>query len=56
MPTVEIAFVKIQKRKGGSYLVTIPNEAVKSLGITDNERMKVYLDAKSKRVTFELIG
>jgi antitoxin component of MazEF toxin-antitoxin module len=51
---IEIDFVKVQKRKGGSYLVTIPSEAVKTLNITDNERMKVYLDEGSKRVIFEL--
>lgn len=52
---IEIDFVKVQKRKGGSYLVTIPSEAVKALRITDNERMKVYLDKGSNRVVFELL-
>jgi antitoxin component of MazEF toxin-antitoxin module len=52
----EIAFVKVQKRRGGSYLVTIPSDAVKLLGLVDNERMKVLLDKRSKRVVFELVG
>jgi len=51
----EIAFVKVQKRAGGSFLVTIPSEAVKVLKIVDNERMKVFVDEKSRRVIFELV-
>ena len=52
----EVDFVKIQKRKGGSYLLTIPAEAVKALGVKDNERVKVYVDKRTKRVIFELLG
>jgi antitoxin component of MazEF toxin-antitoxin module len=55
MPLTEIAFVKVQKRAGGSFLVTIPSDAVKALKLVDNERMKVLLDVKEKRVTFELV-
>lgn len=55
MPPTEIAFVKVQKRAGGSFLVTIPSNAVKALKIVDNERMKVFLDERSKRVIFELV-
>ncbi len=56
LPTVEIDFVKIQKRVGGSFLVTIPREAVKALKIIDNERMKVLLDKEGRRVIFELVN
>jgi antitoxin component of MazEF toxin-antitoxin module len=55
MPPIELAFVKVQKRAGGSFLVTIPSDAVKALKIVDNERMKVLLDAKGRRVIFELV-
>lgn len=55
MPPTEIAFVKVQKRVGGSFLVTIPSDAVRALKLVDNERMKVLLDVKEKRVTFELV-
>jgi len=55
MPPIEIAFVKVQKRTGGSFLVTIPSSAVKALKLIDNERMKVFLDDKAKRVIFELV-
>ena len=52
---IEVAFVKIQPRARGNYMVTVPNEAVKLLGIKDNERTKVYVDKDKKRVIFELI-
>ncbi len=55
MTPVEIAFVKVQKRVGGSFLVTLPSEAVKALKIVDNERMKVLLDERAGRVIFELV-
>lgn len=51
----EIDFVKVQKRKGGSYLVTIPSVAVKALGIKDKQRAKVYIDEETRRVIFEIL-
>lgn len=50
----EIAFVKVQPRKGGSYMVTIPSDGVKELGIVDNERLKVLVDKERKRVIYQL--
>jgi bifunctional DNA-binding transcriptional regulator/antitoxin component of YhaV-PrlF toxin-antitoxin module len=52
---VEVAFVKVQPRARGNYMVTVPSEAVKMLGIKDNERTKVYVDKDKKRIIFELI-
>lgn len=52
---MEVDFVRVQKRKGGSYLVTIPSEAVKELRIAHRQKAKVYLDKKSKRVIYELV-
>ena len=52
---VEVAFVKAQPRARGNYMITIPSEAVKMLGIKDNERTKVYVDKERKRIIFELI-
>jgi bifunctional DNA-binding transcriptional regulator/antitoxin component of YhaV-PrlF toxin-antitoxin module len=51
----EVAFVKVQKRARGNYMVTIPSEAVKLLGIKDNERTKVYVEKERKRIIFELV-
>ncbi len=55
MPASEIAVVKVQKRQGGSFMVTIPSFAARTLKINDSEEMKVLLDKESKRVIFELV-
>jgi bifunctional DNA-binding transcriptional regulator/antitoxin component of YhaV-PrlF toxin-antitoxin module len=52
---VEVAFVKVQPRARGNYMVTIPSDAVKMLGIKDNERTKVYVDKEKKRIIFEIM-
>jgi len=54
MTEIEVAFVKVQPRARGNYMVTVPSEAVKMLGIQDNERTKVYVDKDKKRVIFEI--
>jgi bifunctional DNA-binding transcriptional regulator/antitoxin component of YhaV-PrlF toxin-antitoxin module len=51
----EVAFVKVQPRARGNYMVTIPREAVKMLGIKDNERTKVYVDKEKRRAIFEIM-
>jgi bifunctional DNA-binding transcriptional regulator/antitoxin component of YhaV-PrlF toxin-antitoxin module len=55
MTEAEVAFVKVQPRARGNYMVTVPSEAVKMLGIKDNERTKVYVDKEKKRIIFELM-
>jgi len=54
MVEVEVAFVKVQPRKGGSYMITIPKDAVRAMGIIDNERLKVLMDVEKKRIIYEL--
>jgi antitoxin component of MazEF toxin-antitoxin module len=54
MTEIETDFVKIQPRKGGSFMVTIPSGAVKELGIKDGERVKVLIDKERKRVIYQL--
>jgi len=51
---VEIGKVKVQPRKAGSFMVTLPVTAAKMLQIKDNETMKVYLDVETRRVIYEL--
>ena len=48
-----MAFVKIQPRKSGSFMVTIPKDAIRILDIKDNERMKVLVDQEKKRVIYQ---
>jgi hypothetical protein len=50
----EMAFVKVQPRKAGNFMVTIPKDAAKALGIIDNERLKVLIDVEKKRIIYEL--
>lgn len=50
----EIAFVKVQPRKAGNFMVTIPKEVVHKLGIFDNERLKVLVDVERKRIIYQL--
>jgi len=54
MTEVELDFVKVQPRKGGSFMITIPSDAVKELGIKDNERVKVLIDKERKRIIYQL--
>ena len=54
MTEKEIAFVKVQPRKGGSYMVTIPIDGVKMLGIKGGEKLKALIDAEKKRIIYQL--
>lgn len=54
MTEVELDFVKIQPRKGGTFMVTIPRDVVKELGIKDNERVKVLIDRDKRRIIYQL--
>jgi antitoxin component of MazEF toxin-antitoxin module len=50
----EVAFVKVQPRKGGSYMVTIPIDGVKILGIKGGDRLKTLIDVDKKRIIYQL--
>ena len=50
----EIAFVKVQPRKGGSYMVTIPIDGAKMLGIRGGEKLKALIDVEKKRIVYQL--
>ena len=50
----EVAFVKVQPRKGGSYMVTIPIDGVRMFGIKGGERLKALIDVDKKRVIYQL--
>lgn len=51
---IQIGKVKVQQRKAGSYMVTLPMTAAKMLQIKDSETLKVYIDVEKQRVTYEL--
>jgi len=50
----EIAFVKVQPRKSGSFMVTIPAEAVRRLHITREDRLKVLINKRKKCIIYQL--
>jgi len=50
----EVAFVKVQPRKAGSFMVTIPIEAVRSLEIKREDRLKVLVDKEKRCVIYQL--
>jgi hypothetical protein len=54
MVKAEIGTVKVQPRKTGGYMVTIPVAAIRGLGIKDNEDMTVYVDFDNKEITYKL--
>ncbi len=51
----EVAFVKTQPRKSGSFMITIPAEAVRKLGIKKEDRrnIKVLVDEGKKRLIYQ---
>ena len=49
----EVAFVKVQPRKAGNFMVTLPSEVAGALKLEDNERVKVLFDKERKRVIYQ---
>ena len=50
----EVAFVKVQPRKAGSFMVTIPMEAVRRLDIKRDDRLKVLIDKERRCIIYQL--
>ncbi|MCD6243133.1 hypothetical protein J7K06_05580 [Candidatus Bathyarchaeota archaeon] len=53
---IEIDFVKAQLRKSGSFMVTIPKQAVEMLNIKSGERLKVLIDKENKKIVYQKIA
>jgi antitoxin component of MazEF toxin-antitoxin module len=49
-----IKVLKIQKKPGG-LLVRIPNDVVRRIKLTGDEKVKVYLDEEKKRIIYEVV-
>ena len=52
-PEEEIAFVKVQPRIAGNFMVTLPADVTAALKLKDNERVKVLFDREKKRVIYQ---
>ncbi len=48
MPEEKVAFVKVQPRKAGNFMVTLPAEVAGALKLKDNERVKVLFDHEKR--------
>jgi antitoxin component of MazEF toxin-antitoxin module len=49
----EVAFVKVQARRAGNYMVTIPGDVAEALRLKGSERVKVLYDKEKKRVIYQ---
>jgi antitoxin component of MazEF toxin-antitoxin module len=49
----EVAFVKVQERKAGNFMITLPAEVVAALKLKDSQRVKVLFDRDRKRVIYQ---
>ncbi len=56
MSLVEIDFVKVQKRAHGNFMITVPAEVSKQLGLKGSERVKVLYDKTRRRLVYEFLS
>ena len=49
----EIAFVKVQARTAGNYMVTIPGDIAEALKLKGGERVKVLYDREKRRAIYQ---
>jgi len=52
MARIEMASVKVQPRKAGGFMVTLPIAIAKALGIKDNETLTVFMDIEEKEIIY----
>ena len=50
---MEIDFVKVQLRKSGSFMITIPKQAAEILNIKSGDRLKVSIDKENKKIIYQ---
>ena len=53
---MEIDFVKVQLRKSGSFMITIPKQAAEILNIKSGERLKVLIDKENKKIIYQKLA
>ena len=53
---MEIDFVKVQLRKSGSFMITIPKQAAEILNIKSGERLKVSIDKENKKIIYQKLA
>ena len=53
---MEIDFVKVQLRKSGSFMITIPKQAAEILNIKSGDRLKVSIDKENKKIIYQKLA
>lgn len=53
MVKVEIGTVKVQPRKAGGYMITVPISIIRGLKLKGNEELKVYVDFEEKEIIYK---
>lgn len=54
MVRVEMSTVKVQPRKAGGFMVTIPVAVTKLIGIKDSEILNVFVDIDKREIIYKL--
>ena len=54
MVKAEMGSVKIQPRKAGGFMITLPKAIVRGLELNGNEKMKVFVDFEKREVIYKL--
>jgi len=54
MVRIEMGDVKIQPRKAGGFMVTLPIAIAKALQIKDGETLKVFMDIEQNEIIYRL--
>jgi len=54
MTRIEMKSVKVQPRRAGGFMVTLPAAIARMLGIEDSEELKVFVDIENKEIIYRL--
>lgn len=54
MVKVEMGTVKVQPRKAGGYMITLPVAIAKGLKINDSEILNVFVDFEEKEIIYKI--
>jgi hypothetical protein len=54
MVRVEMGTVKVQPRKAGGFMITLPSAVAKFLKIRNSETLKVLIDVEAKEIIYKL--
>ena len=52
----EVDFVKVQMRRSGSFMVTVPKQAAEAINLKTGEKLKVLLDKENKRIIYQKLS